>query len=205
MKQFSQSCIENRDPILSVIQPLLSGRSQLLEIGSGSGQHAVDFAQAMPHLSWQCSDRLENHPSINAWLEERGLSNTPIPLELDVTQEQWPQLKADAVFSANTAHIMSLQMVESFVSGVANVLSKEGIFLLYGPFNYKGDFTSESNRSFDQWLKQRDPASGVRDFEWLNQLAEKGGMRLQGDVAMPANNRILYWKKVFRSDTTLGA
>ena len=96
-------------------------------------------------------------------------------------------------------------MVESFVSGVANVLSKEGIFLLYGPFNYKGDFTSESNRSFDQWLKQRDPASGVRDFEWLNQLAEKGGMRLQGDVAMPANNRILYWKKVFRSDTTLGA
>ncbi len=193
MKPYSESCDQNCDPILTVIRPLFSNCNQLLEIGSGTGQHAVYFAQQMPHLIWHTSDRRENHSGISMWLNEAGLPNTRLPLALDVSHDHWPQQQFDAVFSANSAHIMHLQDVEAMFAGVGRVLKEGGLFVLYGPFNYNGAFTSESNAQFDLWLKDRDPLSGVRDFEALDKLAKQAGMLLLNDDEMPANNRILSW------------
>ena len=195
MKPYSESCDQNCYPILEIIQPLFSGCSQLLEVGSGTGQHAVYFAQQIPHLTWHTSDRRENHSGISMWLNEAALPNTRLPLALDVSHDHWPEQQFDAVFSANSVHIMCWQDVESMFAGVGQVLNEGGIFALYGPFNYKGKFTSESNARFDEWLKQRDPLSGVRDFEALDQLARQAGMQLLNDDEMPANNRILSWVK----------
>lgn len=193
MKPYSESCDQNRAPILAVIQPLFSTCRELLEIGSGTGQHAVYFAQKMPHLIWHTSDRKENHSGISMWLNDAGLHNTRSPIALDVTLGDWPQQQFDAVFSANSAHIMHWADVEAMFAGVGRVLQQGGIFALYGPFNYNGEFTSESNARFDEWLKQLDPHSGVRDFEAVNQLAILAGMQLLNDDEMPANNRILSW------------
>ncbi len=195
MKPYSESCEQNRDPILAIIQPLFSNCKELLEIGTGTGQHAVFFAQQMPHLIWHTSDRRENHSGISMWLNEAGLPNTRLPLALDVSHDHWPQQQFDAVFSANSAHIMHLQDVEAMFAGVGRVLKEGGLFVLYGPFNYNGAFTSESNAQFDLWLKDRDPLSGVRDFEALDKLAKQAGMQLLNDDEMPANNRILSWVK----------
>lgn len=193
MKPYSESCDQNRAPILAVIQPLFSTCRELLEIGSGTGQHAVYFAQKMPHLIWHTSDRKENHGGISMWLNDAGLHNTRSPLALDVTLDDWPQQQFDAVFSANSAHIMHWADVQAMFAGVGRVLQQGGIFALYGPFNYNGEFTSESNARFDEWLKQLDPHSGVRDFDAVNQLAILAGMQLLNDDEMPANNRILSW------------
>lgn len=195
MKPYSESCDQNRDPIFEVLAPLVRDRSTLLEIGSGTGQHAVYFGAKLPHLTWQTSDRSENHPGIQQWLDEAGLPNVLPPLELD-TRSEWPDIKVDAVFSANTTHIMHWNDVIGLFQGVGRVLAPQGIFILYGPFNYDGQYTSDSNRRFDQWLKQRDSLSGIRDFEALNQLANEASMTLVSDHAMPANNRILCWKCV---------
>jgi cyclopropane fatty-acyl-phospholipid synthase-like methyltransferase len=195
MKPCSASCDENREPILAVIQPLLAESSSVLEIGSGTGQHAVYFAARLPHLVWHTSDRIEYHAGITMWLQEANLENTRGPWELDVTKSEWPQQKFDAVFSANTVHIMHWPEVEALFSGAASVLPKAGRLLVYGPFNYGNRFTSDSNARFDQWLKSRDPASGIRNFEDLDRLANQAGMVLINDVEMPANNRILYWEK----------
>lgn len=195
MKPYAESCDQNREPILEVIGPLFAGCQSVFEVGSGTGQHAVYFAQSMPHLVWHTSDRPENHPGICAWLSEAGLSNTRPPVELDVATGPWPRLGVDAVFSANTAHIMHWPEVEAMFAGVSGMLHAGGLFALYGPFNYSGQYTSDSNRSFDGWLKSRDPAMGVRDFEQLQQLAERAGMALYEDYEMPANNRILCWQR----------
>ncbi len=195
MKPYSESCEQNRVPILNVLQPRLRTCRRLLEIGSGTGQHAVYFGAAMPHLIWQTSDREENLPGIRKWLEEADLPNVRQPLLLDVTQDAWPDVQIQAVFSANTVHIMHWPEVQALFAGVGKCLPEKGRFLLYGPFNYNGDYTSDSNRSFDAWLKARDPRSGVRDFEALNELAAQAGLILQEDIAMPANNRILHWEK----------
>ena len=194
MKQFSESCVQNQNPILNVIKPLLVNASTVLEIGSGTGQHAVFFAEQMPHLAWQASDQSQYLPSVNAWINEAGLDNLPGAIELDVT-EPWIDTKVEAIFSANTAHIMSWEMVVDFFNGVGRSLDTDGIFILYGPFNYNGQYTSQSNANFDLWLKGRDPRSAIRDFEALNQLAQKEGLSLANDFAMPANNRILHWVK----------
>ncbi len=195
MKPYSESCDQNREPILSVIQPLLKDCSSVLEIGSGTGQHAVYFAERLPHLTWHTSDCVEYHPGIQLWLDEAGLVNTPGPIDLDVSASTWPQLYIDAMFSANTAHIMHWPDVEALFRGAGELLSSGGLFLLYGPFNYGNQYTSDSNARFDEWLKQRDPESGIRNFEDLDSLAEHAGMRLQHDYEMPVNNRILYWTK----------
>jgi len=195
-KPYSESCDQNREPILAVIGPLLQDARSLLEIGSGTGQHAVYFARALPHLVWHTSDCLEYHPGIRLWLEEAALANTRPPLQLDVARSDWPELEVDAVFSANTAHIMHWHEVAAMFAGVGRLLPTGGRFLLYGPFNYHGRFTSDSNARFDQWLKARDPGMGVRDFEALSQLAEEAGLQLRQDFEMPANNRILYWQRV---------
>ena len=195
MKLFSQACINNRKPILEVMQPLFGKCRRVLEIGSGTGQHAVYFADNMPWLIWHTSDLCENHAGIQEWQAEAGLPNIRGPLALDVMQSQWPKLEIDAIFSANTVHIMHWPAVKQLFAGVGELLATDGLFLLYGPFNYNSQFTSESNARFNNVLKERDNLSGIRDFEALNELAENAAMKLQQDYEMPANNRILCWSK----------
>lgn len=194
-KPYSESCDQNRESILEVIGPLFAGCRAVLEIGSGTGQHAVFFGGKMPHLTWYTSDRVENHTGIKRWLADAGLANVRPPIALDVLQNPWPELDADTVFSANTVHIMHWNEVEALFAGVGRLLPAGGRFALYGPFNYDGGYTSESNERFDAWLKSRDPLSGIRDFTDLQRLASRAGMDLYEDYAMPANNRILCWEK----------
>ncbi|MCH9645567.1 MAG: DUF938 domain-containing protein [Proteobacteria bacterium] len=194
MKQYSPACDQNKDPILAVIKPLLGKATSVLEIGSGTGQHCVYFAKALPHLVWQASDQAMYLPSVTAWINEAQLNNTPTALTLNVCHV-WPKSSYDAIFSANTTHIMSWEMVLDFFKGVGETLNTNGLFILYGPFNYNGQYTSESNAKFDLWLAQQNPQSSIRDFEALNQLAEQAGLTLIDDYEMPANNRILVWKK----------
>jgi len=195
VKPYVASCESNRVPILEVLRVVLAGKSRLLEIGSGTGQHAVYLAPEFPELTWQTSDLAEAHTGIRAWLAEAGLANVLPPLTLDVCKGDWPHRRYDAVFSANTAHWMSWPEVECLFSGVGRVLEVEGVFCLYGAFNYRGDYTSESNARFDRWLRARDPSSGIRDFEALDELARKAGMRLERDHEMPAHNRMLVWSR----------
>jgi cyclopropane fatty-acyl-phospholipid synthase-like methyltransferase len=195
VKPFVESCERNRAPILEVLRVELAGRSRLLEIGSGTGQHAVSLAPEFPGLVWQTSDLVEAHAGIRAWLAEAGLANVLPPLALDVCKGDWPSERYDAVFSANTAHWMSWPEVECLFSGVGRVLEADGVFCLYGPFNYRGGYTSESNARFDRWLRERDPASGIRDLEAVDELAGRAGMMLKKDYEMPANNRMLVWSR----------
>ena len=194
-KPHSAACDNNSQPILEVIEPLFSTIDNVLEIGSGTGQHAVYFAGKMPHLNWQCSDLKENYTGILYWLEDANLGNTPTPIELDVSKDHWPALEFDAVFSANAIHIMAWEAGKAMIAGVGAILPKNGLFLLYGPFNYNNTYTSDSNANFDVWLKQRNPLSGIRHFEKVEALANSAGMELLNDYAMPANNRILCWRK----------
>ncbi len=195
-RPYAPACDNNKDPILTILKKVFTIPGLVLEIGSGTGQHAAYFSEQLPHLTWQPTDRAENLPGISAWRSHTGHENLKSPLELDVTQTPWPILRADYIFSANTVHIMSRTMVEAFFSATDKILTINGIFCLYGPFNYDGNYTSASNAQFDLWLKQRDPHSGIRDFDALNQLAANAGMRLHKDFSMPANNRTLVWKKL---------
>lgn len=195
-KPFSESCVQNREPILAVLRNAFADRNTVLEIGSGTGQHAVDFGAALPHLHWQTADVLPHHTGIQMWLNDAALPNVLPPIELDVNQQDWRHGRYDAVFSANTLHIMGRDSVEQFFAGVGAVMEQGGVLIVYGPFNYNGAFTSESNARFDVWLKSRDPASGVRDFEAVDALARAQGLSLQQDIAMPANNRSLIWKRL---------
>ena len=194
MKPYSEACDQNRDPILNIIQPLFANAKDILEIGSGTGQHAVYFAEKMPHLIWHSSDQAQYIDGIKMWISESELSNLASPLTLNVTQTAWQNIKVDAVFSANTTHIMHWHEVEALFSNISNILNNNGLFILYGPFNYQNQYSSESNARFDMWLKNRDPESGIRNFEDLDQLAQQAGLLLQEDYVMPANNRILCWK-----------
>lgn len=194
-RPFSQACENNKLPILDGLRRHLGSVAAVLEVGSGTGQHAVFFAEQMPHLVWQPSDVGSNLAGIQQWIDAAGLQNVRTPVELDVTAHPWPVERAPAVFSANTAHIMSWEVVERFIAGVGEVLEAGGVFCLYGPFNYGGRYTSESNARFDQWLAQRDPQSAIRDFEAVDALARAAGMVFVEDNPMPANNRLLVWRK----------
>lgn len=200
-KPHSPSCDRNRDPILSVLRKYFADRREVLEIGSGTGQHAVHFAAAMPWLRWQCSDHEDYLPGIRQWLDEAALPNTPEPFALQAVREPLPGFspmppgRYDAVFSANTLHIMGWPEVEAFFAGLATMLADDAVVAVYGPFNRDGAFSSDSNREFDGWLKARDPRSGIRDFEAVNALAEAIGLRLIADIAMPANNCTLVWRR----------
>lgn len=199
-RPYSPSCDRNRDPILAVLKRHFADRREVLEVGSGTGQHAVHFAAAMPRLRWQCSDRAESLPGIRAWLDGAALDNTPAPVELDVAQGPWPRSSTadgrfDAVFSANTLHIMGWPEVELFFAGLDGVLADDATLVMYGPFNYGGAYTSDSNRDFDGWLKARDPRSAIRDFEAVDRLAASIGLTLIDDIEMPANNRSLVWRR----------
>ena len=194
MKLFSESCEQNKAPLLEVLQEVFNDRKAVLEIGSGSGQHAVYFAKHLQHLTWQPSDRAENLASIQAWAAEVALTNLQPPIELDVLNQPWNVQTVDAVFTANSLHIMSWDMVEQFFIGLEKVLDTSGKLLIYGPFSYSGKHTSPSNARFDQYLKQQNPLSGVRDFDDLDRLASQRGLTFIKDYPMPANNRCLLWE-----------
>lgn len=197
MKPFSESSAENQEPILAVLRLAFAGVRQVLEIGSGTGQHAVHFARHMPHLTWQSSELAQNLPGIRLWLAEAALPNTPPPLALDINRQPWPIESVDGIFTANTLHIVSWLEVERLLQGAGQVLRPGGVMCIYGPFNYGGAFTAPSNARFDAWLKARDPASGIRDAEAVCALAEEHGMHLEADHAMPVNNRSLVLRKQF--------
>ena len=194
-KPCAPACERNREPILEVLRDHFADRRAVLEIGSGTGQHAIFFAAQLPHLLWQTSDRAENLSGIKAWLDEAGLPNTPPALELDVTGA-WPAQRYDAVFSANTLHIMPWAVVERLFAGLPDVLADQAKVAIYGPFNYGGRFTSESNAAFDLRLRENAPHQGIRDFEKVNALAEMAGLELVEDRAMPSNNRCLVWRRI---------
>ena len=193
---FSQACENNKQFIMAVLESELATASHVLEVGSGTGQHAVHFANRLPHLVWQTSDRAEYHSGIKQWLEMAGLANLEPPIVLDVRHYEWGKFKYDAVFTANSLHIMALESAQLFLSSVSRVLASEGRLLVYGPFNYDGQYTSASNARFDQLLAQQDPHSAIRDFEQVDAWAHSGGLALHRDIAMPANNRLLIWKKI---------
>ena len=195
MKPYSESCEQNQVPIFEILRETLANQRRVLEIASGTGQHAVYFGRALPHLIWQTSELVQNHAGILAWLNESKLPNVLPPVAIDVNDDRWPIEIVDTVFNANTVHIISWSEVERMFAGIARILSTGGILCLYGPYNYKGKFTSESNAHFDAWLKSRNKNSGVRDFEAINRLAETYGLFLLRDVAMPSNNRTLMWQR----------
>ena len=193
MKPFSQACVNNRDPILAVLRRVFADRQKVLEIGSGTGQHAVYFSKHLPHLQWYTSDLLENHQGIQQWIDEEPQLNLHSPRVLDAAAEKWDAPAVDAVFSANTLHIMDWPTVESFFECLYTVLQPGGKLAIYGPFNYNGKYTAESNQRFDAWLKAQDEKRGIRNFEQVNALARQIGLKLVEDNAMPANNRLLLW------------
>jgi cyclopropane fatty-acyl-phospholipid synthase-like methyltransferase len=198
-KPFSPSSEENKRPILEVIAPRLADAHSVLEIGSGTGQHAVYFAAAMPALRWQCTDVPVHLPGIRQWLQEAQLPNLPPPVALDVASDWVPAFSGhgyDAAFSANTAHIMSLAQVARMFSGVGAILPAGARFLLYGPFSTDGRHTSESNALFDRSLRAQNPDSGVRDLRELERFASEAGLILDEDIPMPVNNRTLVWRRV---------
>lgn len=195
VKPFSEACERNQAPIATELRELFAPCRSVLEIGSGTGQHSVFIGARLPHLIWQTTDLADNHAGIRAWINEADLPNVKPPVLLDVTARPWPIKYADAVFSANTIHIVSMPAVESMFAGIAEVLTSGGMFCSYGPYTYDGKHTSESNVRFEGWLKQRDPRSGVRDIADLKRLADLGDIDLEGDREMPANNRLLVWRK----------
>jgi SAM-dependent methyltransferase len=190
LKPFSEPSERNREPILAVLKRVFSRAKKVLEIGSGTGQHAAYFAPELPHLVWQASDRAENLADIRQWVAN--------PIELDVDRP-FPKVDADAVFTANTCHIMSWPQVEKMFAAVGGMSSVK-MFCLYGPFNYGGKHTSDSNARFDAMLRGRDPASGIRDAEAISALAGRNGFALAEDNAMPANNRLLVFRRSGKID-----
>lgn len=202
-KPYSESCEQNKQPILNVISQLFtSPNSTVLEIGSGTGQHAAYLPKYLPHLTWQPSDTEQNIPGIESWRNSAKLENVLATKILDVTQTQWPIESIDYIFSANTLHIMSWHAVEAMFKGIRSILKPNGLFCVYGPFNYNGKFTSASNAQFELWLKSRNPESGIRDFEALCELGNNeysnSQLKLIEDHPMPANNRILVFQSTHK-------
>jgi cyclopropane fatty-acyl-phospholipid synthase-like methyltransferase len=195
MLVLSEACERNKDPILQVLRGAFAASRNVLEIGSGTGQHAAYFAQQLPQLAWQSSETAPHLPDLHARIEQERAVNLPPPIELDVRTHPWPVAGIDSVFSANTLHIMSWQAVEEFFRGVGAVLGADGVLCVYGPFRYAARYTSESNEAFDRFLHERDAASGIRDFEAVNALGAREGLRLAADHDLPANNRALVWRR----------
>nr|WP_255775685.1 DUF938 domain-containing protein [Microbulbifer sediminum] len=187
------ACARNREPILAELERLLAGSRTVLEIGSGTGQHAVYFAPRLPHVRWQASDRADNLPGIRAWLTHRPAPNLPPPLELDVDRD-WPELQVDAVFTANSLHIMGESSVAALFRHLPRVLRPGGQLLVYGPMKIAGGYIGPGNADFDRWLRERDPLSGIRDLEWLDRLATVAGLERREVNFLPANNQLVVWQ-----------
>ena len=191
-RPWAEAAEQNKAVIFDAIQPHLVGEA--LEIGSGTGQHAVYIAAQAPGVRWQTSELESGLAGIEAWIEASGLDNLPPPLALDVNGE-WPDHLYDFIFSANTLHIMDENAVKRCIEGVGRCLKPGGFFAVYGPFNYDGRYTSESNARFDQMLRARGVGSGLRDVTWIEKLADAARLDLFRDVEMPVNNRTLIWQK----------
>lgn len=213
MPLFSAPADRNKQPILTVISDVLKQSRHVLEIGSGTGQHALFFAGQLPHLLWQPTDCGEYLPDLITQMAEHSMPNIAEPLELDVRHLPWQVTRpvndgkcadgdaaesnsVDLVYTTNTLHIMGWDAVEDFFTGVGQVLKSTGHLIVYGPFKYGGEFTTPSNADFERWLKNRDPASGIRDFEAVDALASLIGLTLIADHSMPANNQCLVWQRV---------
>ncbi len=192
---FSHAAENNKGPILDILREVLRDKRTVLEIGSGTGQHAVWFAGHLPYLHWQPSEQQQNLDMLNQRLGAEAPGNVCDAVVLDVAADPWPVSKVDAIFAANCVHIMSWSHVQKMFAGLEDVLNDGGFLILYGPYKYKGKFTSESNARFEQWLKGRDVESGIRDFEMVDAQANEIGLVLQKDHQMPANNQCLVWQK----------
>jgi cyclopropane fatty-acyl-phospholipid synthase-like methyltransferase len=196
-KPYSAACERNKEPILEVLrQVILPSDRRLLEVGTGTGQHAVYIAPHFPQLEWFPSDLSVNIPGMSLWFNEAGISNIQKPVRLDVGKDDFPKLKFDVVFTANTFHIMHWKECKSFMKLLGNRLREGSRFIVYGPFNYDGKFTSESNANFDKALKEGDPLRGIRAFEDVLSNMTKNGFELLQDYEMPANNRILVFQRL---------
>lgn len=202
MLAYSEASERNKGPILRILADACRDCRSVLEIGSGTGQHAVHFARHLPHLTWQPSDVPEGLPDLAERIAHEGPANLRPPIALDVRNHPWPVDTVDAIFTANTFHIMNWACVEHFFAGVDQVLNPNGVLCVYGPFRYRGGFTTPSNADFDRYLRARDPASGIRDFEAVDALATSIGLRLEADHAMPANNQALVWSRTGREFTS---
>lgn len=196
MKQYAPACERNKDAILDILREVLPPTGFVLEIGSGSGQHAAYFASRLPQLIWQPTDVAQNLPSIRAWREEAQAMNLREPVELDLSARCWPVKRADAVVCINTVHIVAWELVQNLFARAGRLLPVGGVLYVYGAYRYRDRPLEPSNEEFDRWLKARDPRSGVRDFEAVDRLARAAGLALAGDRAMPANNRSIWWTKV---------
>ena len=195
-KPFSQACENNRGPILDILMPLLAKKTKVLEIGSGTGQHAVWFAQHMPHLIWQTSDLLDKHSAIKQWIADYPADNLLPPIVLDMLTDKWPSQRYDAIFTANTAHIMPWQGVVNMLTKGGSQLQSNGLFCLYGPMGYGGVIAPHSNIQFDHYLRQQLPHQGIRQFEDIDRLATAAGLKFLHKDALPANNHLLVWQKL---------
>ena len=195
MEGFSQAADNNKTPILDVLKDWLKPGASVLEIGSGSGQHAIHFSQALSNIQWLPSDRPAVQSLLQHNAQQYGSANLLAPITLDLAEPEWPASQIDAVYSANVLHIVSTDLGETMMKGAARCLQAGGLFILYGPFRYRGSFTTPSNAEFDDWLRVRDPNSGIRDFEWVDDLARAGDLVLKEDRSMPANNQCLVFQK----------
>ena len=201
LQTLSEACERNKAPILGILSTAFAHTRAVLEVGSGTGQHAVYFAANLPHLIWQPSDTREYLPGLRERTRLEGGPNLCEPIELDVRVQPWPVGPVEGLFSANTLHIMSWSSVQEFFRGAGAVLSGPAVVCIYGPFRYRGRYTSDSNASFDAFLRDRDPHSGIRDFEAVDALARAEGLALTADHAMPANNQTLVWSRSARTPT----
>ena len=192
---YSPACERNKAPILAILETVLNRRESVLEIGSGTGQHAVHFASHLPHLTWRPTDIPPYLGALRARIDVEGPPNCAAPAELDVRSAGWHAERVSAVYTANTFHIMSWACAEAFFRGVGRVLAPDGVLLVYGPFRYGGRYTSPSNAAFDASLRARDADSGIRNFEAVDELAVAEGLSLTADHAMPANNQLLVWER----------
>ena len=191
----SPSCERNKHVIMEVLREYLVSGDQVLEVGSGTGQHVVFFGALFPEVRWQPSDTGDYLDILKRRLQHEASANVVDAIELDVRMQPWPLDNFDLLFSANTLHFMGRQSVRAFFRGVGEVLREDGFLIVYGPFNYNGAYTSQSNADFDIWLKSTDPVRAIKDFEWVAELAEEQGLALLRDVKMPANNRMLIWRR----------
>ena len=197
-KPFVQACEHNKVAIGNALGEVIGPRRTLLEIGSGTGQHAVYLAEQFPQLSWYTSDLPARHPGIRAWLDDARLPNCHPPIALDVTRQPWPVGELpllEMMYSANTAHILDKEAVAAMFAGANRHLGAGGLFLLYGPFNDAGRFTSPGNARLDAYLKSSGEGDGLKDFDCVIAIALEAGLKMVRNLALPANNHLLVWEK----------
>ncbi|MEP5569235.1 MAG: DUF938 domain-containing protein [Halioglobus sp.] len=193
---FSQSCENNKDAIAEVLSRVFASRREVLEIASGTGQHAAWFSERLAHLQWQATELASHLEVLKPRCQQYLGDNLLPPKALDVSDRPWPvESIPHALFTANSLHIMPWNSVEALFAELGERAGADTLLAVYGPFNYGGEYTSPSNASFDQWLAQRSSESAIRDFEKVDALAQLAGFGLLEDVAMPANNRLLVWLK----------